>query len=67
MDDVKPNVNNAIGTNLHGCLTSSQKSWVGMDCQFFFAVHVLGSKQEVVVLHATDSRSTELLAKGCCG
>lgn len=65
MDDVKPNLNNAITVN--GCLTLSQKSWIGMDCQLFFVVHELGSKQEVVALHAVDSRSVELLAKGCCG
>lgn len=65
MNGVKPNLNNAIAVNLHGCLISSQKSWVGMDCQLFFVVHEPGSKQEVVVLHAIDSRSMELLAKGC--
>lgn len=39
---------------------------------FFFFFYLLYTnwvqdKQEAVVLHAIDSRSMELLAKGCCG
>lgn len=45
MNNIKPNLNNAIGINLHDHLTQSQKRWIRVDCPLVFTAHELCSKQ----------------------